>query len=248
MAGHSKWANIKHRKEKMDSVRGKIFTKLAREIMVAARLGGGDPEANPRLKAAIIRAREANIPNENIQRAILKGTGELGAENYEEVFYEGYGPGGVAILLKIMTDNRNRTAGEIRHLFSKYGGNMGEAGSVQWLFEEKGYLTVTKEENPGVSEEELLLLVLEAGAEDLKDEGEQFEIITEPASFEKVKEALAKANIKTNVAELTMLPKTTVAVAGEDAQKLLKLLDLFEDHDDVQEVYANFEMADDVMG
>ncbi|GAV23767.1 YebC/PmpR family DNA-binding transcriptional regulator [Carboxydothermus pertinax] len=244
MAGHSKWANIKHRKEKMDSVRGKIFTKLAREIMVAARLGGGDPEANPRLKAAIARAREANIPNENIQRAILKGTGELGAENYEEVFYEGYGPGGVAILLKIMTDNRNRTAGEIRHLFSKHGGNMGEAGSVQWIFEEKGYITVLKEENPGVTEEELLLMVLEAGAEDLKDDGEQFEIITSPESFENVKEALISSNIKTSVAEITMLPKTTVPVSGDDAQKLLKLLDLFEDHDDVQEVYANFELVD----
>ncbi|GAV25065.1 transcriptional regulator [Carboxydothermus islandicus] len=244
MAGHSKWANIKHRKEKMDSLRGKIFTKLAREIMVAARLGGGDPEANPRLKAAIARAREANIPNENIQRAIMKGTGELAAESYEEVFYEGYGPGGVAILLKIMTDNRNRTAGEIRHLFSKHGGSMGEAGSVQWIFEEKGYITIPKEDNPGINEEEILLLVLDAGAEDLKDEGDQFEVITEPEAFEKVKDALNNANIKTSIAEITMLPKTTVPVSGEEAQKLLKLLDLFEEHDDVQEVYANFELVD----
>ncbi|ABB14325.1 YebC/PmpR family DNA-binding transcriptional regulator [Carboxydothermus hydrogenoformans] len=244
MAGHSKWANIKHRKEKMDSLRGKVFTKLAREIMVAARLGGGDPEANPRLKAAIARAREANIPNENIQRAIMKGTGELAAESYEEVFYEGYGPGGVAILLKIMTDNRNRTAGEIRHLFSKHGGSMGEAGSVQWIFEEKGYITIPKEDNPGINEEEILLLVLDAGAEDLKDEGDQFEVITAPEAFEKVKDALNNANIKTSIAEITMLPKTTVPVSGEEAQKLLKLLDLFEEHDDVQEVYANFELVD----
>ncbi|NYE58296.1 YebC/PmpR family DNA-binding transcriptional regulator [Carboxydothermus ferrireducens] len=244
MAGHSKWANIKHRKEKMDSLRGKVFTKLAREIMVAARLGGGDPEANPRLKAAIARAREANIPNENIQRAIMKGTGELAAESYEEVFYEGYGPGGVAILLKIMTDNRNRTAGEIRHLFSKHGGSMGEAGSVQWIFEEKGYITIPKEDNPGINEEEILLLVLDAGAEDLKDEGDQFEVITAPEAFEKVKDALNNASIKTSIAEITMLPKTTVPVSGEEAQKLLKLLDLFEEHDDVQEVYANFELVD----
>lgn len=224
----------------MDAQRGKLFTKLAREITVAAKNGGGDPEANPRLKAAIQRAKEANIPNENIQRAIMRGTGELEGANYEEVVYEGYGPGGVAILLEILTDNRNRTAGEIRHLFSKYGGNLGEAGCVAWMFEKQGIIFVEK--SPGLSEDDLMLSALEAGAEDIKDEGEVYEITCAPDSLEEVKNKLEEMGIPFIEAQVTMVPGTSVELAGDVAEQLKKLLDVLEDHEDVKEVYTNWDM------
>ncbi|HHW42922.1 YebC/PmpR family DNA-binding transcriptional regulator [Desulfofundulus thermobenzoicus] len=242
MSGHSKWSTIKRKKAKVDAQRGKIFTRLAREIIVAARQGGGDPDANPRLKAAIQRAKEANIPNENIQRAIQKGTGELGGANYEEIVYEGYGPGGVAVMLEIMTDNRNRTAGEIRHLFSRYGGNLGESGCVSWMFEKKGLIVVDRD---GLDEDELMLAALEAGAEDMRTEDESFEIITAPAEFEQVRSALVEKGIPVSEAEVTMVPQSTVKLTGKEAEQMMRLMDALEDHDDVQEVYANFELEED---
>ncbi|MBE3588041.1 MAG: YebC/PmpR family DNA-binding transcriptional regulator [Thermoanaerobacteraceae bacterium] len=242
MSGHSKWSTIKRKKAKVDAQRGKIFTRLAREIIVAARQGGGDPDANPRLKAAIQRAKEANIPNENIQRAIQKGTGELGGANYEEIVYEGYGPGGVAVMLEIMTDNRNRTAGEIRHLFSRHGGNLGESGCVSWMFEKKGLIVVDRD---GLDEDELMLAALEAGAEDMRTEDDSFEIITAPAEFEQVRSALVEKGIPVSEAEVTMVPQSTVKLTGKEAEQMMRLMDALEDHDDVQEVYANFEMEED---
>ncbi|SHJ17919.1 YebC/PmpR family DNA-binding transcriptional regulator [Desulfofundulus thermosubterraneus] len=241
MSGHSKWSTIKRKKAKVDAQRGKLFTRLSREIIVAARLGGGDPDANPRLKAAIQRAKEANIPNENIQRAIQKGTGELGAANYEELIYEGYGPGGVAVMMEIMTDNRNRTAGEIRHLFSRHGGNLGEAGCVSWMFSKKGVIVVEKD---GLDEDELMLTALEAGAEDMKTEEDEFEIITAPEDFEKVRQALVEKGIPIAEAQVTMVPQSTVKLTGQEAEQMVRLMEALEDHDDVQEVYANFELED----
>lgn len=242
MSGHSKWANIKRKKARMDAQRGKVFTRLAREIIVAARMGGGDPEANPRLKAAIQRAKEANIPNENIQRAIQRGAGETGGAGYEEVYYEGYGPGGVAIMLKILTDNRNRTASEIRYLFSRNGGSLGEAGCVSWMFARKGLLIVDKEEFS--DEDALLLAALEAGAEDVKVEKDSFEVITGPEDFEKVRSALAAQGIPVAEAEIAMIPAGTVKMTGQEAEPVMRLIDALEDHDDVQEVYANFEVEE----
>lgn len=241
MSGHSKWSTIKRKKAKVDAVRGRIFTQLGKEIIMAARAGGGDPENNLRLKNAIAKAKEANIPNENIQRAIMKGTGELGGGNYEEIVYEGYGPGGVAVMLDAMTDNRNRTAGEIRHLFSKYGGNLGESGCVSWMFEKKGVIAVEK--GPGVEEDNLLLAALDAGAEDVRTEDEDlFEIITEPDSFETVRDGLSEQGLKFSEAQITLIPKTTVKIQGAQAELMLKLMDSLEDLDDVNEIYTNFEM------
>lgn len=245
MSGHSKWANIKHKKGKMDALRAKITTKIGREITVAARMGGGDPTGNMRLKLALQKAKENNIPKDNIQRAIQKGLGALDGSNYEELVYEGYGPAGVAVLVEIMTDNRNRTAADIRHLFSKNGGNMGEAGCVGWMFNKKGLLIVDK--TAAIDEEELMMLVLEAGAEDMKTEDDAYEITTEPAMFEAVQQALENANIATSTAEITMIPDTTVALEGDDAVKMMKLMDALEEHDDVQEVYANFDIPEDMM-
>ncbi|MDR7865226.1 MAG: YebC/PmpR family DNA-binding transcriptional regulator [Sporomusaceae bacterium] len=244
MSGHSKWANIKHRKGKMDAIRGKITTKISREITVAARAGGADPAGNMRLKLALQKAKENNVPKDNIQRAIQKGVGALDGGNYEEIAYEGYGPGGVAVLLEIMTDNRNRTAADIRHLFSKYGGNLGEAGCVSWMFDKKGLFLVDK---AGVNEEDLMLIALEAGAEDIKSEDDQYEITTAPDDWEQVRVALETAKVVTASAQITMVPQTTVELAGDDAVKMLKLLDALEEHDDVQEVYANFDIPDDMM-
>ena len=241
MSGHSKWATIKRKKAKVDAQRGKIFTRLAKEIIVAARQGGGDPEGNMRLKAAIQRAKEANIPNENIMRAIQKGTGELGGSNYEEVVYEGYGPGGVAVLLEIMTDNRNRTAGEIRHIFSRNGGSLGESGCVAWMFQEKGLIVVEREDNK-VDEDDLMLLALDSGADDFKTEDDSYEITCAPGDLQRVREALEQAGIKIAVAEATMVPQSTVNLEGKEAEQMMKLMDALEDHDDVQNVYANFEI------
>lgn len=240
MAGHSKWANIKRKKAKVDAQRGKIFTRLSKEIMLAAKLGGGDPAGNMRLKTAIERAKEANIPNENIQRAILKGTGQLAGDNLEEIVYEGYGPCGVAVLLNITTDNRNRTAGEIRHVFSKNGGNLGESGCVSWMFERKGLLVVDKEENT-VDEDELMMLALDAGADDIKDEDEVYEIFTEPDNFESVLTKLEEAGITFAEAEIAMIPTSTVKLQGDDAEKVMKLIEALEELDDVDDVYTNFE-------
>lgn len=243
MSGHSKWSTIKRKKAKVDAQRGKIFTRLAREIIIAARQGGSDPESNIRLKAAVLRAKEANIPNENISRAIQKGAGEVDGANYEEITYEGYGPGGVAVLLEIMTDNRNRTAGEIRYLFSRNGGSLGESGCVAWMFQKKGLIVVDKSVN-SVDGDELMLLSLDAGAEDFKEEDDSYEIVMEPGDLNGFKEVLLKAGVKVEVAEVTMLPQSTVKIGGQEAEQMLKLVDALEEHDDVQEVYANFEVEE----
>lgn len=242
LSGHSKWSTIKRKKAKVDAQRGKVFTRLSKEIIVAARLGGGDPDNNPRLKAAIMRAKEANIPNDNIQRAILKGTGELGGGNYEELVYEGYGPGGVAVMMEIMTDNRNRTAGEIRHLFAKNGGNLGETGCVAWQFQKKGLIVVEPGDN--LSEDDLLMAALDAGAEDMRTEDDSFEIYTAPEEVETVRQKLVEQGIVVAAAQVTMLPQSTVKLAGKEAEQMLKLMEALEDHDDVQEVYANFEIEE----
>lgn len=239
MSGHSKWATIKRKKAKVDAARGRVFTQLGKEIILAAKAGGGDPDNNLRLKNAVAKAKEANMPNDNIQRAIMKGTGELGSGNFEEIVYEGYGPGGVAVMLEIMTDNRNRTAGEIRHLFSRYGGNLGESGCVSWMFEKKGLIVVEKD--TGVDEDDLLLAALDAGAEDVKSEEDIFEIITDPDSFEAVREELSGKGIKLSEADVSMIPKTTVKIEGSQEDQIMKLLDALEDLDDVDEVYSNFE-------
>lgn len=244
MSGHSKWSTIKRKKAKVDAQRGKIFTKLAKEIIIAARQGGGDPEANIRLKNAIARAKEANIPNDNIQRAIKRGTGELGGANYEELIYEGYGPGGVAVMLDIMTDNRNRTAGEIRHLFSKYGGNLGETGCVSWMFDARGMLVVEKA-GLNMDSDEFLLTALDAGALDVKEEDDSFEVITAPDILNEVSETLAVEGIKISHSEITRLPQSTVVITGEQVEQMLKLMDALEDHDDVQNIYANFEIVEE---
>ncbi|MCX7771153.1 MAG: YebC/PmpR family DNA-binding transcriptional regulator [Proteobacteria bacterium] len=243
MAGHSKWAQIKHKKAVVDAKRGKIFTKIAKEITVAVRLGGKDPEMNPRLRTVIAKAKSVNMPNENIERAIKKGTGELADVQYEEITYEGYGPGGVAVLVEAMTDNKNRTVGEIRHLFSKYNGNLGESGCVSWLFEQKGYFVF---DGKTITEDELMEIAIEAGAEDVRNDDGSLEVITDPADFERVKEEFDKRGLKYNVAEITKIPKNYVQIKDKDAENMIKLFEALEDHDDVQNVYANFDLPDDM--
>jgi len=245
MAGHSKWAQIKRKKAKVDAQRGKVFTRLSREIIVAARQGGGDPEANPRLKAAIQRAKEANIPLENIQRAIQKGTGEIGGGGYEEVTYEGYGPGGVALLIKVTTDNRNRTAAEVRHILGKYGGSLGEAGCVAWLFQPKGLITVDKKS--GFSEENLFLLALDSGAEDFREGDDAFELTTAPEDLARVKAILEEQGVPVTEAEISFVPQTLVPVTGEKGLRVLRLLQHLEELDDVEAVYANFDIPPEIM-
>ncbi|MEO6390367.1 MAG: YebC/PmpR family DNA-binding transcriptional regulator [Pyrinomonadaceae bacterium] len=241
MSGHSKWHTIKHKKGALDAKRGKMFTKMIKEITVAARTGGGDPDANARLRKAILDAKGGNMPNDTIDRAVKRGSGELEGVNYDEITYEGYGPGGVAMLIESMTDNRNRTVAEIRHAFSKNGGNMGEAGSVGWLFDKKGYIVVEK---AAKSEDELFEIVTEAGAEDLREDGDNYEVITSPDEFDAVVAALAKAGVETAVAEVTRIPQTYVHLDGNDAKLMLKLYEAIDDHDDVQKVYANFDIDD----
>lgn len=241
MSGHSKWHSIKHKKGALDAKRGKLFTKFIKEITVAARSGGGDPEGNARLRKAIADAKAGNMPNDTIDRAIRRGTGEEEGVHYEEITYEGYGPGGVALLIQSMTDNRNRTVAEIRHLFSKNGGNLGESGSVGWMFEKKGYIVVEKSAK---SEEELFDLVIEAGADDLRDDEGNFEIITSPEAFDKVLAAIKGAGIEPQVAEVEMVPQNYIRLEGADARQMLKLMEALEDHDDVQKVSANFDISE----
>jgi len=238
MSGHSKWHSIKHKKAAIDAKRGRMFTKLIKEITVAARIGGGDQDGNARLRTAVLAAKEANMPADNITRAIKKGTGELEGVTLEEVTFEGYGPGGVAILMNTVTDNKNRTLPEIRNLFSKYGGNLGEHNSVAWMFERKGYFVI---ESSAVTEDQLLEVALEAGADDVQRDGDNFEVFSSPEQFETVHEALKAKQIPTVVAELKMLPKTTVKTEGQAARKVLNFIEVLEDHDDVQNVWANCE-------
>jgi YebC/PmpR family DNA-binding regulatory protein len=245
MAGHSKWAGIKHKKAIVDAQRGKVFSKVAREITVAARLGGGSPEANPRLRLAMAKAREANMPRDSVDKAIKKGTGDLPGVSYEEVIMEAYGPGGVAVLVESLTDNKNRTAPELRNLLAKHGGNPAGAGSVAWLFQKKGVITVNM---AGISEERLMELVLEAGADDLKVEDAAATITASPHAFEAVKQALQAQKIAVESADLTMAPTTTVRVDNpQTAKQLLGLLDALEDHEDSQQVYANFDIPDEIL-
>lgn len=244
MSGHSKWATTKHKKMAVDAKRGKVFTKLIKEVTVAARIGGGDPAGNPRLRTAILKAKEANMPGDNIKKAIQRGTGELPGVSYEEAVFEGYGPGGVALLISIMTDNKNRTVPEIRHLLSKHGGNMGEAGCVSWMFEKKGYIVVEGEK---IAEDNLMSLVLEAGAEDMRRDGDNFEIITAPGDFEAVRSAIENAGIPIGMAEVTMVPQNYIDLDDKSAEQVLKLIEAIEDHDDVQNVYANFNLKDEFL-
>ena len=243
MSGHSKWANIKRKKGANDAIRGKITTKIGREITIAVRMGGADPTGNMRLKLALSKAKANNIPKDNINRAIQKGLGATEGSNYEEITYEGYGPGGSAIMLDILTDNRNRTAADVRHLFSRFGGNMGETGCVGWMFKQKAVFLVERETFD--DEDELMNIVLEAGAEDMRAEDDIFEITAEPADFDAIEAALGEKGIETASAEITMVPDNTVKVEGKDAEKLQALVDALEENDDVQNVYHNWEMPEE---
>jgi len=242
MSGHSKWANIKHKKAKVDAQKGKIYTKFSKLIIVAAREGGPDPNANSKLKDIIEKAKEANMPNDNIMRAIKRGSGELGGADYEEIMYEGYGPGGAAILLDVMTDNRNRTAGEMRHIFDKYGGNLGETGCVAWMFDKKGLCLIEKDENTDV--DNIMMVAIDSGADDVEEEDDSIEITTSPEQFETVKRALEQNGIKISSAEVTFLPKTTLSLSAKESDSIERLLEALEEHDDVQNVYTNCELSD----
>jgi YebC/PmpR family DNA-binding regulatory protein len=245
MSGHSKWAQIKHKKAVVDAKKGKRFSRISKELSVAARIGGGNPDMNPRLRLAIEKAKEANMPADNIKRAIMKGTGELPGMSYEEAVYEGYGPGGVALMLEVLTDNRNRTVSEIRHIMSKNSGNMGEAGCVAWMFDKRGYILVEKKK---IDEDTIMTIALDAGADDIKNdpEEENYEIITSPEDLNAVKHYLEGKNILPNLSEVTFIPRNYVKLSAEDAEKIMKLIDALEDHDDMQNVYANFDIPDEV--
>jgi len=239
MSGHSKWATIKHKKAATDAKRGRAFTKVIREITIAARVGGGDPNTNPRLRTAIAAGKNENMPNDNIERAIARGTGQLEGEQYEEVNFEGYGPGGVGMIVQVVTTNRNRIVSEIRHLMSKHGGNMAESGAVGWMFHRKGDIVVSKEH---ANEDKMLSIVLDAGAEDLRDDGSSWEVVTPPESFEAVREALLKAGIKPESAEVGWVPQNYVKLSGPQAAQMLRMVEALEEHDDVQHVFANFDI------
>jgi YebC/PmpR family DNA-binding regulatory protein len=239
MSGHSKWATIKHKKGALDAKRGKIFTRLIKEITMAAKAGGGDPEGNPRLRGAVAAAKAENMPQDNIKRAIQRGTGELEGVSYEEITFEGYGPGGVALLVEVTTDNRNRTVSEIRHAFTKGGGNMGEAGSVAWMFQKKGSIVVSKAKS---KEDDLMNIVLEQGGDDLSDDGENWEITTAPNAFETVLEAVKKSGAEVVHSEIGMIPQTYMKLEGAAANSMIRLLETLEDTDDVQNVYSNFDV------
>jgi len=244
MSGHSKWATIKHKKGALDAKRGKIFTRLIKEITIAAKNGGGDPDGNPRLRTAILAAKAENMPAENIKRAIQRGTGELEGVNYEEITFEGYGPGGVAIIVEVLTDNRNRTVSEIRHAFKKNGGNLGSTGSVLHMFSKKGVIAIEKS---SATEDKLMDIVLEHGGEDLRDEGEVWEIVTEPNAFEAVVAGVKAANISVASSEVTMLASTYTKLEGQQANAMVRLLEALEDFDDTQNVYSNFDMSAEQM-
>jgi YebC/PmpR family DNA-binding regulatory protein len=245
MSGHNKWSTIKHKKGKADAARGKMFTKITREIITSAKIGGGDPDGNARLRAALLAARAVNMPNDNISRAIKKGTGELdGGAIYEEILYEGYGPSGVAVLVKVFTENRNRTVADVRHLFGKFGGNLGESGCVNWMFNRKGAIQVAKS---AADEERIIEIALEAGADDVENDpdSEEYAIQCDPDSLEAVRSAIEAAGIAVGSAEVAMVPQTTVALAGKDAERMLKFMNGLEEHDDVQNVWANFDISDE---
>ena len=244
MSGHSKWSTIKHKKAKLDAQRGKVFTRLIKEIVVAAREGGGDETSNPKLRTALLNAKAANMPNANIDRAIKKGTGELPGTTIEQGIYEAYGPGGAALIIEVLTDNKNRTVSDVRHLLSKHGGNMAEAGSVAWVFEKKGVIVVEKAH---ITEEELMELVLDFETEDINSEGDTFEITTSIDALESVKGALTEANVPFSSANQAMVPKSTVKLEGKHAEQMLTLIEALEDYDDVQNVYANFDIDESVM-
>lgn len=244
MSGHSKWSTIKRKKGAADVKRGKIFSKLIKEITISARIGGGNVEGNPRLRTAILAAKAENMPKDNIERAIKKGLGELGSSKLEEITYEGYGPGGAAVLVDTFTDNKNRTTGEIRHIFSKNNGSLGEAGCVSWMFDNKGLIVFEKEK---VNEEKLFEVALGVGADDIKEEESTYEVITDPKSFEVVKKALDQNKLKYILAEITMIPKNTVKIEGKEAEQMLRLMEQLEDAEDVQKTHANFDIADDIM-
>jgi YebC/PmpR family DNA-binding regulatory protein len=246
VSGHSKWASIKHKKASTDAKRGKIFTKIVKEISIAARIGGGDPAANPRLRTAVDKAKEVNMPAENIKRAIMKGTGELPGVSYEEYFYEGYGPGGVALLMEILSDNKNRTISEIRNIMTKSGGNMGEAGSVAWMFEKKGYILIEKAK---VEEDTLMSVALDAGAEDMKNDPREdnYEVITAPEAMIKIKDSIEAGGIPVSFSEITMLPKNYAMLDEKHAEQMIRLIEALEENDDVQNVYTNFDAPDEVM-
>jgi YebC/PmpR family DNA-binding regulatory protein len=243
MSGHSKWSTIKHKKGATDAKRGKIFTKLIKEITVAARMGGGDPETNPRLRHALGSARAQNMPKDTFERAIKKGTGELEGVNYEEILYEGYGPGGVAVLVECLTDNRNRTIAEIRQVFNKAGGNVGTDGCVAWMFDKKGLIVVSKADS---DEDTLMEVALDAGAEDIKEETDSFEIITEPSDFDAVKAAVDEAQIKCEMAEITMIPQNMTKVEGKEAEQMINFMDRLDDCEDIQKFYSNADIPDEV--
>ena len=244
MSGHSKWSSIKHKKGATDAKRGRIFTRIIKEITVAARLGGGDPDGNPRLRSAIQAAKDENMPKDNIERGIKKGTGELEGVSYEEANYEGYGPGGVALLVDCLTDNKNRTVADLKHIFDRHGGSLGEPGCVAWMFEKKGLIVSDRDK---VDEEKLMELALDAGADDVREEETEFEVITDPGAFEAVKKAFDDAGVAYNLAEVSMIPQNTVNLEGKKAEQMLNLVEALEDHDDISNVYANFDIADEVM-
>ena len=240
MAGHSKWANIKHRKGAQDAKRGKIFTKIIKELTVAARIGGGDPDANPRLRTAIDKAKQANMPKDNVDRAVKKGIGDLDGVNYEEGIFEGYGPGGVALIVEFLTDNRTRTVADVRHIFSKYGGNLGVSGSVSFLFDRKGLISFST----AMDYDQVFEVALEAGAEDVKDEGDIYEVITDSSNFIEVRDAMSQSGLKWETAEISMIPQNQVNLEGKQAETMLKMMDALEDNDDVQNVFANFDISE----
>src|SRR6202140_1326086 len=244
MSGHSKWATIKHKKAATDAKRGRVFTKVIREITIAARVGGGDPTSNPRLRSAIAAGKNENMPNENIERAIQRGTGQLEGEQYEEVNFEGYGPGGVGMILQVVTTNRNRVVSEIRHMMSRHGGNLAETGAVGWMFSRKGQIVVSKEQ---AGEDKMLSIVLDAGAEDLRDDGSAWEVLTPPEAFEPVREALVKQGVTPDSAEVGWVPKNYVKLTGTQAAQMLRLIEALEEHDDVQKVSANFDIDEKEM-
>jgi YebC/PmpR family DNA-binding regulatory protein len=241
MSGHSKWHSIKHKKGALDAKRGKIFTRIIKELTVAARVGGGDPNMNPRLRTIIADAKAANMPADNIQRAIRRGTGEEPGVTYEEVTYEGYGPGGAAVIIEVLTDNRNRTVGELRHMLTKHGGNLGESNSVAWMFHKKGYIVIEKTK---AQEDTLMDAVLEAGADDLRDDGDNWEVLSAPNVFEAVREAVKKLGVEPASAEVAMLPQNYVKLEGKTAQQMVRLMEALDDHDDVQHVWSNFDIEE----